>query len=207
MQGEVPPDFAERMKEAGLALSYDDSGWCFVEAAITGGLKVGIRRLDLRLRPAEAMGLAYGGVAWDPEDTLEGTCAALRPPPLLPDKVRHLLETEKKFTAAADIEVVDQLYRTFFDGITESATCLDFSGLQWGPSQMRQLLAVLVRFASLRELKCVPLPVTCLIWHHMCGLPKSYPSTLLQPQQQQHQGGGWEAHGRVSRRQHDHDQH
>merc|ERR1719399_2405174 len=95
---------------------------------------------------------AYGGDLWPSACTLEGVCVAARPPPLLPDEVRHQLETTKKFTARADIDVVDRLYRTFFDGAIESATRLDFSGLKWGAVEIQQLCAVLPRFVSLREL-------------------------------------------------------
>ena len=61
------------------------------------------RRLDLAKRTDKAMGKAYGGdfarIVFGPESTLEGVCAAARPPPLLPDEVRRRLEHEKKFTS------------------------------------------------------------------------------------------------------------
>ena len=68
---------------------------CFVEAATSAGVKVGTRRLDLGKRTDLAMRRAYGG-RMSPENKLEGVCAARRLPPLLPDEVRRLLETEKK---------------------------------------------------------------------------------------------------------------
>ena len=95
MQTELPPGI--RFDE-GIAQTYDESGWCFVEAAISAGLKVGTRRLDLAKRTDRAMEFAYGG-SWPPEYMLEGVCAAARPPPLLPDEVRRRLEHEKKFTS------------------------------------------------------------------------------------------------------------
>ena len=130
MQTELPPGFAEQMKAAELAQSYEESGWvrtaaslwmpcapdqpspavgarrfarsladsrfacalsrvcraqCFVEAAISAGLKVGTRRLDLGKRTERAMDCAYGGSKWNPAYTLEGVCAAARLPPLLPE--------------------------------------------------------------------------------------------------------------------------
>jgi len=139
------------MKEARLAQTYIESGWCFVEAAISAGLKVGKRRLDLGKRTERAMGHAYGG-RWNSGVMLEGVCAAAREPPLLPDEVRRLLETEKQFTASADVDVVDQLYRSFFDGATRSATRLDFNGLAWGDEEARRLIAVLPRFVALVSL-------------------------------------------------------
>ena len=36
-----------RSADAQLAADYDESGWCFVEAAISAAIKVGARRLDL----------------------------------------------------------------------------------------------------------------------------------------------------------------
>ena len=75
MQTELPPGF--RFDE-GIAQTYDESGWCFVEAAISAGLKVGKRRLDLAKRTDKAMGFAYGG-GWPAEYMLEGVCAVARP--------------------------------------------------------------------------------------------------------------------------------
>ena len=149
MQTELPPGL--RFDE-GIAQNYDDSGWCFVEAAISAGLKVGKRRLDLGQRTDKAMGCAYGG-NWHPEYMLEGVCAAARLPPLLPDEVRRRLD-KKKFTSKADVDVVDRLYRAFFDGAAASAMQLDFSGLGWGEAEAQQLKEVLPRFTQLKALKC-----------------------------------------------------
>ena len=149
MQTELPPDIRF---DAHIAQTYDESGWCFVEAAISAGLKVGKRRLDLAKRTDQAMGHAYGGSKWNPDYTLEGVCAVARPPPLLPDEVRRRLEYEKKFTAKADVGVVDGLYRDFFGGAADSATQLDFSGLGWGEAEAKQLEVVLPHFTQLKTL-------------------------------------------------------
>ena len=63
MQSELPAGFAEAMRASDppLAETYEESGWCFVEAAISAGVKVGARRLDLSRRTDRAMGRAYGG--------------------------------------------------------------------------------------------------------------------------------------------------
>ena len=95
----------------------------------------------------------YGGYL-NPSDMLDGVCAAHRSPPLQPDVVRRLLDTEKCFTAKADIEVVDQLYRAFFDGIIKFACELDFCNLQWGSAEAKALVEVLPRFAALTSLMC-----------------------------------------------------
>ena len=149
MQTELPPGL--RFDE-GIAQTYDESGWCFVEAAISAGLKVGKRRLDLAKRTDRAMGCAYGGSSLVPEVMLDHVCAAARPPPLLPDEVRRRLEHEKQFTSNADVGVVEGLYRAFFDGAADSATQLDFSGLGWGEKEAQQLKEVLPRFTRLKTL-------------------------------------------------------
>ena len=149
MQTELPPGLRF---DAGIAQTYDESGWCFVEAAISAGLKVGKRRLDLAKRTDRAMGCAYGGSSLVPEVMLDHVCAAARPPPLLPDEVRRRLEHEKQFTSNADVGVVEGLYRAFFDGAADSATQLDFSGLGWGEKEAQQLKEVLPRFTRLKTL-------------------------------------------------------
>ena len=125
---------------------------CFVEAAISAGVKVGARRLDLSKRTDQAMGCAYGG-NWPPDWKLEGVCAAQRLPPLPPEEVRQLLEKEKKFTAGrTDVDVVDGLYRRFFDGVSRAATVLDFHQLGWGASEAQALAAVLPHFSALQKI-------------------------------------------------------
>ena len=114
-----------------------------MEAAISAGVKAGQFRLDLGMRTE--------GAVRDYED-LVFACAAARPPPLPPDEVRRRLEHEKKFTAGSDVEVVDKLYRAFFEGVTGHATVLNFRNLEWGDAQGRQLAAVLPRFAALEVL-------------------------------------------------------
>ena len=53
-----------------------------MKAAISAGVKVGNRRLDLSKRTERAMGRAYGGDKWTPEVRIDGVCAAARVPPL-----------------------------------------------------------------------------------------------------------------------------
>ena len=152
-QTELPAGFAAEMEALGLARSYEESGWCFVEAAVSAGVKVGTRRLDLGKRTDDAM-TTYGGngIAF-PHWKLEVVCAAKRQPPLLPDEVRQLLETEKKFTTGKeDVEVVDALYRGFFKGVAGAATVLTFKGLQWGAAEVKALAGVLPRFSVLQTL-------------------------------------------------------
>ena len=168
MQTELPPGIRFDLH---IAQTYDESGWCFVEAAISAGLKVGKRRLDLGKRKAMTP-YSYGDQSdgdifmYDADgDTciLESKCAAERMPPLLPDEVRRRLD-KKKFTSNADVDVVDRLYRAFFDGAAASAMQLDFSGLGWGEAEAQQLKEVLPCFTQLKALKCAVQPRTLPQW-------------------------------------------
>mmetsp|Transcript_8205 Transcript_8205/g.27080 ORF Transcript_8205/g.27080 Transcript_8205/m.27080 type:complete len:243 (-) Transcript_8205:187-915(-) len=102
------------------------------------------------------MGGCYSCRGWREEFQLESVCAAKRQPPLLPDDVRLLLETEKKFTTGKeDVEVVDALYRNFFEGVVGAATALNFEGLSWGSyhnTEAKALAAVLPHFVVLERL-------------------------------------------------------
>ena len=80
---------------------------------------------------------------------------AAREPPLLPEEMRRRLAT-KRFTSSADADMVFELYRTFFDGIAATATRLVFSGLEWRPTEAKQLALVLPRMTALTELECAP---------------------------------------------------
>ena len=118
---------------------------CFVEAAISAGVKAGTLRLDLAKQTEAAMRGGYGD--------LRKVCMAARLPPLTPEEVRRRLQHEKTFTqGAADVEVVDNLYRAFFEGVAGHAKGLDFPRLEWGEAEARQLAAVLPRFAALKTL-------------------------------------------------------
>ena len=125
--------------------------WCFVEAAISAGVKAGANRLDLGKRTDQAMDHAYGGL-WIPEVRLDHVCAAERPPPLLPDTVKRLLEHEKVFTNKSDVGTVAELYRTFFEGVARTATGLELRELGWGAPEAVQLCEALPHFAVLTSL-------------------------------------------------------
>merc|ERR1712113_747621 len=72
---------------------------------------------------------------------------------MLPEEVRQLLEHEKKFTnGKADVDVVDGLYRAFFEGTTAVATILTFKQLSWGAQEIGMLILVLPHFKALRSL-------------------------------------------------------
>ena len=115
-----------------------------MEAAISAGVKAGYFRLDLGKRTEVAM-RGY--------PALRKACTAARLPPLPPEEVRRRLEHELKFTnGKTDVDVVDNLYRAFFDGVAGHAKKLNFRFLEWGEAEARQLAAVLPRFAALEVL-------------------------------------------------------
>ena len=124
------------------AQTYNDSGWCFIEAIISAEIKKGTLRLDLGKRTEEMSG-------WP---SLTRACAAQRPPPILPAEAAHLLREQKIFTAGSDVENVIGLYRSFFEGVSQSAVALDFSKLKWGDAETSQLVTVLPSFARLETL-------------------------------------------------------
>ena len=132
--------------------TYDLSGWCFVEAAISAAIKPGFQRLDLALRTNQAMECAYGPEKpGNPDYKLACVCARKRLPPPSPEMVAALLQTEKKFTNSADIGQVAALYAAFFAKVT-SVRSLDFRGLGWEDAEAIALAAVLPRFGALTSL-------------------------------------------------------
>ena len=155
MQSELPEGFAARMRasEPPLAETYEDSGWCYVEAAISAAIKPGFLRLDLAKRTERAMACTYGpGKLWDDaDDMLARVCARRRRPPPSPETVRRLLQTEKRFTNSSDVSKVADLYATFFGKVTYVDE-LVFKGLEWGDADVVVLCEVLPRFAAVRTL-------------------------------------------------------
>jgi hypothetical protein len=154
MQSQLPEGFAARMRasEPPLAETYEDSGWCYVEAAISAAIKPGFLRLDLAKRTKEAMACAYGpDQPGTPDWMLACVCARHRPPPPSPETVRRLLQTEKRFTNSSDVSKVADLYATFFGKVT-NVDALVFQGLEWGDADVVELCEVLPRFAAVRML-------------------------------------------------------
>ena len=156
MQSELPEGFAARMRasEPPLAETYEDSGWCYVEAAISAAIKPGFLRLDLAKRTERAMANSYGpaGNWWEVgDDRLACVCARRRPPPPSPETARRLLQTEKRFTNLYDVSKVADLYAAFFGKVT-TVDALVFQGLEWGDADVVELCEVLPRFAALRTL-------------------------------------------------------
>jgi len=141
-----------RASKPPLAETYEDSGWCYVEAAISAAIKPGFLRLDLAKRTEQAMACAYGpDEPGSPDAMLACVCARRRPPPPSPETVRRLLTDEKRFTNSSDVSKVADLYATFFGKVTYVDE-LVFKGLEWGDADVVVLCEVLPRFAALRTL-------------------------------------------------------
>ena len=81
-------------------------------------------------------------------DALAFACAARRPVPILPEEAARLLREEKTFTAGSDVDKVIELYRIFFDSVSQSTEVLCFDNLSWGDEEARQLAVVLPSFAN-----------------------------------------------------------
>ena len=145
MQGELPKDYT--------GANYETSGWCFVEAAISALVKLGLSRLDLRRRTERALEWCYGADWFVAEARLDCVCAGQRLPPPTPEHVKHLLETQKKFTNNSDVGVVADLYKDFFETIASSVETMDLSNLQWGAPEVKALCNVLTRFDKLSSIK------------------------------------------------------
>ena len=159
MQSELPEGFAfepfvdEQTGETRTpAQTYHDSGWCFVEAAISAAIKPAVQRLDLALRTEKAMECAYGpDEPGNPDYRLTHACMRGRPPPPSPERVAHLLETEKQFTNRSDTGKVAQLYAAFFGEIVKVES-LHFRRVEWGDAEAIEMAAVLPRFPALTAL-------------------------------------------------------
>ena len=83
---------------------------------------------------------------------LKKVCIAKRPAPILPDEAARLLREVKIFTAGSDVDKVIELYRSFFEGVSQSTVELEFYNLEWGDEEAVQLAAVLPSFVRLEGL-------------------------------------------------------
>ena len=78
--------------------------------------------------------------------------SAKKLPPMHPDEMGRLLQTEKRFTSQADVLQVEQLYRTFFERAVRHATFLNLRFLKWGDTEIKKLAEVLPYFSSLEKI-------------------------------------------------------
>ena len=90
---------------------------CDVKAAISSAITDGDCRIDLGKLEIDDRGRVITEGNWC---DIRKVCRQNRMPPLLPDTVRQLLEKEKTFTDKGDVPAVADLYRRFFDDVSNS---------------------------------------------------------------------------------------
>ena len=101
LQPELPPGKGEELAKVGLASTYDDSGWCYVELTSSAMVKKKGCRLDLSKRGQ--VQLYSCGLLEDLLEPLTFMCESKRMPPIHPDDMKLALETEKVFTSKGDV--------------------------------------------------------------------------------------------------------
>ena len=149
MQPQLPEGFCFASH---LAQSYETSGWCHVEAAISAVVTHGKRRLDLSVRQGHEISI-YDNNNKEVGVDLVPTCAAHRPVPTLPDTMAWRLEHELVFTnGKSDADKVAALYRSFFDAVAPSVERLNFARLRWGTAEVEALAVTMPSFSSCTSL-------------------------------------------------------
>lgn len=133
IQSHLPPGFN--------GPAYDQSGWCFVESAMSSVIKSTWNRYDLG-----KLMLDNGTLSVD-----LFRARTERRPPQTPEKVGHILKNDKVFTNSSDANVVAGIYKRFFDELATAKT-LSFTLLRWNAENMRDLGDCLPRFKLLSEL-------------------------------------------------------
>ena len=132
-------------------MAYEASGWCFVEAAISAGVKPAKQRLDLGKRTEKALGRTTA------------TAPQLQADRLVRGKAAAAAAAVEGARAAADGEDVHrQLGRRdrrgalppLFRGRRVHREPPRLRQLQWGADEAWQLAAVLPRFKALTALAC-----------------------------------------------------
>ena len=101
LQPELPMGLGAKLQQLGLASTYEDSGWCYVELASSAIVKKKGGRLDLSMRGSQESGTYKKD--WKKKWSVVQTCEKKRTPPILPDDMKMQLETVKKFTSKGDV--------------------------------------------------------------------------------------------------------
>ena len=107
-QPELPSGLGAKLAQLGLASTYEDSGWCYVELTSSTTVKKKGRRLDLS-KCKSATGYANVAIV----DRLKNGATTLieegqkqRTPPIHPDEMKKELATVKKFTSKGDVSAL-----------------------------------------------------------------------------------------------------
>ena len=75
-----------------------------------------------------------------------------RDPPLSPQAMSEVVRTQKRFTGKGDLEIVDAMYKEFFDAVAPTLEELMLHHLEWGPEEACALAEALPRFTACRKL-------------------------------------------------------
>ena len=103
IQPDLPDGLGAQLAQLGLASTYEDSGWCYVELTSSAIVKKKGGRLDLSKRGAAKQ--YHGATFTGAGGTIIGKCEQQRTPPILPTDMKTELEAVKKFTSKGDVSL------------------------------------------------------------------------------------------------------
>ena len=165
IQSELPDGFEAKMSALGLARTYSESGWCHVESSMASLIKSKDKRLDLSLRTTHNSEYDHVAVFGEYDhnhfdyNNLVHRCAVGRAPPLTPQAMSLVVHREKKFTGNADCNVVDDMYRDFFEATAPTVIHLSLKDIGWGPAEASALADALPHFPNCLSLDLFSNPI------------------------------------------------
>ena len=129
--------------------SYEQSGWCFVEASLSSVLKSSQKRINIGKFTSgrDGEGFFFPNVPYAIKQSAIGS----RPPVRAPNKVAAMLEG-KTFFARADVATVAALYCDFFEAVAPWRRSLKLHGLGWGDEEVAETCSALASFSRLATL-------------------------------------------------------
>ena len=147
MQPTLPEGFSALCEAEGRpCTSYEESGWCYVEASLSSLVKYKRHRIDIGMFTDKDKMFQHNVM-----DSIAQCSRGTRPPPLLPSRVAAELE-HKSFFSRADVPTVAELYRTFFNAVAPVQQICDFSHFGWGSREGALLAEALPCFVRLTNL-------------------------------------------------------
>jgi len=155
IQSELPEGFGAKMEALGLARTYKESGWCWVESALSALLKDNLIRFDLAKRntpgPFDEQFTSYA--------RLRLRCAVGRDPPLTPLGMSKIVRTAKRFTGKADCDVVDDMYGDFFEAAAPMVEEFEPRDFGWGEAEACAMAEVLPRCVNCCKVSVIDNPL------------------------------------------------
>ena len=132
MQLQMPASF--------VGPSYDESGWCHFESAVSSIIKPWDQRLTIQQSSGDEVEYA----------TLGQNCKVARRPPVTPATFEQELRA-RSFTSGTDSNIVKELYDRTFHDLSHSVTRLCFRNLLWSLEEARLLSQTLPMFVNCVE--------------------------------------------------------